>query len=625
MDREQRKQNFLKRFFRNAFTTEDLFYNNEVQANLMVATSMLLGAVCLLIVWALSITGVFDIGKDGNGLVIYGIVELMSGYILCIVKNGSGQWMKYVLMLIFLMTVIRIDYFLSYNVTLLMALPVILSCRYFSTHFTAQVACATAIGAAGSTYFGSLADDVLVDFNFAPIPKGVLLGAGDSVSEVFHSANFDYGKYALNRMLQSYLPRLLVFVLLAIGCIRIAQRGRKIVLEQAEVSAKTVRIESELNLATDIQANMLPRIFPAFPEHDEFDVYATMSPAKEVGGDFYDYFMPDDTHVAIVIADVSGKGVPAALFMVTAKTLIKDHTQMGLSPEEVFTRVNRILCEGNDSGMFVTGWMGILDLQTGRIVYANAGHNPPFMCTDGKSFHKIKQSAGFVLAGLENYRFRQGELQLKPGDKLYLYTDGVTEATDADKNMYGEKRLEQALERCHDEDSLRFLKDVRADIDAFVGEAEPFDDITMLILEYKKPCSERIEKTFAADVQVLPEVTAFVEEEMEKAGVPMKEAMQITIAAEEIFVNIASYSYPGRKGEAKLLVSHDKGSFTLCFKDTGIPFNPLANKDPDVKEKAENRKEGGLGIYMVKKTMDDVTYRYKDSMNILTFCKKYTR
>lgn len=625
MDKEQMRQNFLKRFFRNAFTTEDLFYNNEVQANLMVATTMLFGAISLVIVWILSVSGIFDIGKDGNGLVVFGIVELMCGYILCLARKGSGQWMKYVLMLIFLLTVLRIDYFLSYNVTLLMALPIVLSCRYFSTHFTAQVGVGTAIGAALSTYFGSLSDEILIDLNFAPLPTGTVIPEESAISRVLLSSDFDYRQYAVNRMLQSYLPRLLVFFLIVIACIRIAQRGRRIVLEQAEVSAKTVRIESELNLATDIQANMLPRIFPAFPEHDEFDVYATMSPAKEVGGDFYDYFMPDDTHVAIVIADVSGKGVPAALFMVTAKTLIKDHTQMGLSPEEVFTRVNRILCEGNDSDMFVTGWMGILDLKTGKIVYANAGHNPPFLCEDGKIFHKVQQKAGFVLAGLENYRFKQGELQLKPGDKLYLYTDGVTEATNTDMQMYGEQRLEAALEKCHDENSLRFLQDIRSDIDAFVGEAEPFDDITMLILEYKKPSTEHVERKFDADVQQLPEVTAFIEGEMEKAGVPMKEATQLTVAAEEIFVNIASYSYPGRKGEAGISISFDDGNFTVCFKDTGIPFNPLSKEDPDIHENSEERKEGGLGILMVKKTMDEVAYRYKDSMNILTISKRFTR
>ena len=251
------------------------------------------------------------------------------------------------------------------------------------------------------------------------------------------------------------------------------------------------RIGAELGVATHIQSSMLPCIFPAFPDRDEFDIYATMTPAKEVGGDFYDFFMVDDRHLAIVMADVSGKGVPAALFMVIGKTLIKDHTVPGRNLGEVFTEVNNILCESNDNGMFITAFEGVLDLVTGEFRYVNAGHEKPFIYRKGKGYEEYKTRAGFVLAGMENIKYKEQVIQLEAGDRIFQYTDGITEATDSDKQLYGMDRLNSVLNlkcaECSPEETLRLVK---ADIDAFVGGADQFDDITMLCLEYVRKMEE---------------------------------------------------------------------------------------------------------------------------------------
>ena len=251
------------------------------------------------------------------------------------------------------------------------------------------------------------------------------------------------------------------------------------------VTAEKERIGAELNVATQIQADMLPRIFPAFPDREEFDVYATMNPAKEVGGDFYDFFLVDDDHLAVVIADVSGKGVPAALFMVIAKTLIKNHAQNQEAPGTVFTQTNEQLCEGNDAGLFVTGWMGVLEISTGKFVYVNAGHNPPLLKRAGGTFEWLKSRPGFVLAGMEGVRYRENTLQLEPGDRLYLYTDGVTEATNSHEELFGDERLQNALNEYMDLPVEQFLPKIKECIDAFVGDADQFDDITMLALDYQ--------------------------------------------------------------------------------------------------------------------------------------------
>ena len=257
------------------------------------------------------------------------------------------------------------------------------------------------------------------------------------------------------------------------------------------VTAEKERISTELNVATHIQSSMLPCIFPAFPDRDELDIYATMTPAKEVGGDFYDFFMVDKRHIAIVIADVSGKGVPAALFMVIGKTLIKDHTKPGRDLGEVFTEVNNILCESNDNGMFITAFEGVLDLVTGEFRYVNAGHEKPFIYRKNQGYEAYKVRPGFVLAGMENIRYQEQLIQLSVGDKVFQYTDGVTEAVNKDHQLYGMDRLHHILnQQCQTCGPEQILEFVKADIDAFVGDNDQFDDITMLCLEYTKKMEE---------------------------------------------------------------------------------------------------------------------------------------
>ena len=255
----------------------------------------------------------------------------------------------------------------------------------------------------------------------------------------------------------------------------------------AKVTAEKERISAELSVATQIQASMLPCIFPAFPDRPEFDVYATMQPAKEVGGDFYDFFLVDEDHLALVIADVSGKGVPAALFMVIAKTLLKNSAQTGASPKEILEKVNNQLCENNDAEMFVTVWIGILQISTGKIVCANAGHEYPAIRHAGGCYELVKDKHGFVLAGMEGARYREYELQLKQGDGLYVYTDGVVEATSANQELYGTERMLAALNINPHAIPEEQLPAVKADIDSFVGDAPQFDDITMLGLYYRGP------------------------------------------------------------------------------------------------------------------------------------------
>ena len=239
-------------------------------------------------------------------------------------------------------------------------------------------------------------------------------------------------------------------------------------------------------MANQIQESMLPSIFPAFPERSEFDIYATMDPAREVGGDFYDFFLIDDDHLGMVMADVSGKGVPAALFMMIAKILVQNYAMTGRSPAEVLRAVNNQICSNNREDMFVTVWFGILDLRTGEVTAANAGHEYPVLRQAGGRFELVKDKHGFVIGGMDGVRYKEYTLQLEPGATLFLYTDGVPEASNAEKELFGTDRMLAALNADADAAPEDVLRRVRRAVDEFVQDAEQFDDLTMLCVEFRR-------------------------------------------------------------------------------------------------------------------------------------------
>lgn len=384
------------------------------------------------------------------------------------------------------------------------------------------------------------------------------------------------------------------------------------------------RIDQELEYAKQIQYSALPSVFPPYPDQKRFDIYAQMHTAKEVGGDFYDFYLLDEDTLAFLIADVSGKGIPASLFMMRAKTTIMDLAEQRLPVNEILAQANDKLCEGNDAGMFVTACMGIIDLRTGKLQLANAGHNPPLVLHGDGSWEYLKLKAGFVLAGMEGVPYRLHEITMGPGDRFYLYTDGVTEATDARPELYGEERLLHFMNAHTDTPPDELLTQLKEDIDLFVGEAPQFDDITMLIFDYHgEDAMKKEEKTFPAEIGALPEVQEFFESALEKVSCPMKVQVAVSIAIEEVFVNVAHYAYPGGTGEVTAVFDFDPDSRTATFvlRDRGVPFDPLSQEDPDVTLTAEDRQIGGLGIFITKKTMDSVGYRNEDGENILTMKK----
>ncbi|MBO5843143.1 MAG: SpoIIE family protein phosphatase, partial [Clostridia bacterium] len=389
------------------------------------------------------------------------------------------------------------------------------------------------------------------------------------------------------------------------------------------IAEAAARIDKELEYAKQIQLSALPT---NFPENEDFEICAQMIAAKEVGGDFYDFYKLNDTTVVFLAADVSGKGIPAAMFMMTAKTIIKDLAESGLAVNEIFTKANEKLCENNESGMFVTAWMGILDLTTGNLQFANAGHNPPLIKRASGDFEYLKTRAGFVLAGMEGIRYRAGEIILYPGDRVFLYTDGVTEATNTENNLYGEERLLTFMNQNASAGAATILPALKANIDEFVGEAPQFDDITMLMFDYmpKQGGVRMTNKTFPAKVEALSDVLGFVDQTLESCECPMKIQTAVCVAIEEVFVNVARYAYSGGEGDVTLGIGFDSLSREISFimTDKGTPFDPLKKPDPDITLSADEREIGGLGIFIAKKTMDSIAYAYENGENVLKMIKK---
>ena len=383
------------------------------------------------------------------------------------------------------------------------------------------------------------------------------------------------------------------------------------------VTAQQERLQTELSLARNIQAQTLPNRFPPFPDRPEFDLIAGMVPAWEIGGDFYDFFLLDDDHLAMVMADVAGKGIPAALFMMSTRNLLSVHTQLGGTPAEVLTRVNQTLCRADANSMFVTVWMGILTISTGEVIAANAGHTYPVIGRCGQGFDVLKDRHGLVLGGMEMAKYRDYTFTLAPGDVLFLYTDGVTEAVNSRGELFGQDQMLRALNQRPDASVHELMEGLASDIRLFSDGGEQFDDITMLCLKMIDSSKERSIST-TPTLDSMGAAADFLDSTAEQWDFSPKLIASLQVVLDEIYSNIVHYS---QAEMAVIRLQKTEHDVSMLFVDNGLPFDPTSRPDPDVTLPAEARNIGGLGLFMVGKIMDSVTYRRYADKNILILKK----
>lgn len=447
--------------------SQDVFWENEIKANRFTERVMLFAAFLLFVMWVFNMLGILAVSGQyvymifPVGIAAFVIPAMISGFF-----KGAKKWIKYMLIVAAVVTLAYIDCILLFNATLLIVLPVIFSCRYYSRLFTIQTAIATSIFFGVSAYVGALYNIDNPDLNFYAVDKA---------------------EYLRQVMLLSFLPKLMIFLLITIICFEIARYGRKMVYKQDIISKKTARVETELEMAWNIQNEALPSVdnLPENP-YRKLDLAACMIPAKEVGGDFYDFFYPDAEHLALIVADVADKGVAASLYMMMAKTFLESNLSISLSPGEVLDKVNCQLCERSFKGMFVTVWLGILDLKTGDMVTASAGHEYPAIQRKNGQFELFKDKHGFVLGAHKGMKFPETSLHLDEGDTMFMYTDGVPEANDTDGQMFGVDRMIETLNR-HKECAMNdLIVNVKSDIDEFASDTLQFDDTTMLAIRLQE-------------------------------------------------------------------------------------------------------------------------------------------
>ncbi len=405
-----------------------------------------------------------------------------------------------------------------------------------------------------------------------------------------------------------------------------------------DMTATEEKRRTELEVAREIQEKSLPDGKNPFKEDKRFQLSASMNAAWRVGGDFYDFFFVHDDSLCVAVGDVSGKGISAALLMMRARTLLKENVLRGESLAEVLKRVNIELCEGNETGMFVTVFLGILDLHRGLFRYANAGHNPPYV--GRKEYHAMQLARTCPLGCFDDESYEEESIQMNAGEGVFLYTDGVTEAKSVSGHFFGADRMKQVLDENAERDCFHIIGSMEKEIGKFSENEQQFDDITMLMLRFLAGSDYLETLTVKADIQNLEQVRGIVDRTV---GEKCPGLLQLQLAAEEIFVNIASYAYGEQEAEsdeekseeempvrkntlereiAEITCSRSGKWFSMTMKDYGKPFNVLEHAEPEWKESIDEQEPGGFGISLVRKVMDEVSYRREGGANILTMGKE---
>ena len=395
---------------------------------------------------------------------------------------------------------------------------------------------------------------------------------------------------------------------------------------QQTTSAKE-KIESELRIARDIQMGMIPKIFPPFPTRKEIDLYAVLNPAKTVGGDLYDFFI-EDNNLYFTIGDVSGKGVPASLLMAVTLSLFRSVSESTESPGEIMNSLNASISENNDSNMFITLFIGILNLKTGVLNYCNAGHNPPVVVAPDGECAWMKLIPNIPVGVIKGFLYREQCLKLSDSSAIILYTDGVTEAENAEKDFYGGKRFFDIIRRNPKSSPRSMIETLLSDINQHVKDNEPSDDITLLAIEYDR-CKDlacNVSKLIISNkIEELSKLGEFVEKLCENFNLSPELVMNINLALEEAVSNVILYAYKDRHEteQIEIVAQHSDNKLIFTLADNGTPFDPTLNTDPDLTLSIEERPVGGLGIFLIKKIMDKVEYRRENGKNILSMSKNY--
>ncbi len=580
----------------------ELFLKNELEANRLVTKLLMFYVVIFCLLIPLShVKGLLDFDNFLLEIPIAAAVCIVPIAIFYVLKNNT-TWMKYLLIFSLVIVGAIADVFFSYYAWILMICPVFISSRYYSVNFTTIVAVLTLVLYLIASIFAYYGELNTIGFSN------------------YRNRNLGFGHYEdmTSYLATHYFIKSFFYVIPMVISILHANNGRRMVRKQASVTNKVSEIQFEFSTAEKVQQHVLPNV-AILSDLDSLDVSAIMKPAKQTAGDFYDFFKVDDNTLAIIVADVSDKGLPAAMLMMEVKHVLHSLCMATKDLQCAVSQTNTTLCQQNVDSMFVTAWVGFIDLSVGICSYINAGHIPPIIVDKNGNTRFVEAEPQPIIGAVDNVEYAVNTFELLYDETLFLYTDGVTDALDSKGERYEFQRLLSVL-KCPTNSTRELCENVIQSIRNFSQQTEQFDDITLLAIKNRKDTCKQDEKIVPAIPESVEKINDWILSNLQAYCKIEETNMLVMSAVDDILSNIVDYAYENHDGNMTIRMSLNSSSISLIFIDSGKEFNPLNSDSPDLNDM---ERIGGLGIYLIKNLMDDVRYEYVDNKNILTVVKRW--
>ncbi len=619
-------------FERNRYL--EAYYNNEADANKHMSFANAAAGIYMLVIWIFYLTGFFKIHSDVTLVLVnitfpLGILIMLSPLLYVFVWKDKLRKPNYKLFVLFsfVLVIATLNTILPKHSAIAWALCILMTNHYYNPKVGIYVFIAVIVSSLfcmyGSMFVGEFDANLLFGNEVLETQNTQALYADGPQGryELLHQLiEMGYNRY-LDSLVFYFLPRTVILGLIFFVSYALNRRTYKLLVSEINVNTEQQKTKTELEVAKEIQLATLPS---EITTSKDIEVVAELRAAKEVGGDFYDYFKIDEDHTAFVIGDISGKGIPAAMFMMKTITCFKNLVAPNKSPAQILREVNATLYDNNKSQMFVTCFLAILDKRTGELEFANAGHNPPIIGSNN-NYRFLKCKTGFVLGGLPQAVVEDEKITLGHGESITLYTDGVTEARNEKGDFYSEQRFLNLFNSRDYTCLVEMHHALKDDIERFCDGADQSDDITILTFKYHGDDCVYIEKVFDAKLDNIPVALDFVKEFCEQQGLSNDFKNNLLVVADELYSNIVKYGYQNNGGEvfSRLLFNKDKKEFALTVIDRAPAFNQLEINNSPLEGDPENKKVGGLGILIVKKIMSQYAYDRINNKNILVLRKKF--
>ena len=608
---------------------QDAYYENEADANRHMSFVNGAAGVLALIIWICYLTGVFEITKEFFLLVaiLFPCVAVLMFVPLFLVKTKAirSEGYKFFIMFSLLAVVVALNIALPKHSLLFWPFVILIANHYYNPTVGRVVFVVTLVSMLACMYlclfYGEFDENL---FGGGVVKPDGSVGTVDTfqerkelLAELAKNGNNRYVKI----LVYYFFPRAMIITLFFMVSNLLNKRTYKLLDDEIRVHDEQEKAKTELEVAKGIQLNTLPK---EFASKDGVEIIGELRAAKEVGGDFYDYVDIDKDHVAIIIGDVSGKGVPAAMFMMKTITSFRDFATKGKTPSEILKAVNASIHKGNTDSMFVTCFLAILDKRSGKLIYSNAGHNPPIIGSN-KNFKFLTSKPALILGCFETSNVEDNEVTLKPGETITLYTDGISEARNSEGDFFGEERLINVFNKKDYTCTIELHHQIKDEVADFVNGAPQSDDITILTLRFQGEHLEYDEKLFEATKQDSANMLSFISDFSTRHNFPEEFKNQLVVVGDELISNIINHGYENNGGPIfiRLLFNETKKEFVLTIVDSAIEFNQLAVEDSPIQGDAKKQKIGGLGILIVKNIMNDSSYQRINNKNILVLKKSF--